>query len=267
MEKNEDLKKEVHSFWNAQSCGTQFTDKEKYTKQFFEEIEKDRYAKEPEILEFAEFESGKGNKVLEVGVGAATDFMNWAKNGAELYGIDLTSEAVGHAEHRLELYGLKAKYIKVADAENLPFEADFFDIVYSWGVIHHSPDTPKALKEIIRVLKPGGKAKLMVYNRKSILAYAFWLKHAGFKFKWGQSVADVLWNKMESYGTKGYTIEEIKELVKDEGLNSVKVKTVITYYDKLKRFNKLMQVMASIILKFVNKKTVGWFLTIEFTKN
>jgi len=266
MEKNEDLKKEVHSFWNAQSCGTQFSDKEKYTKDFFEEIEKDRYAKEPEILEFADFKSGKEKKVLEVGFGAATDFMNWAKNGAKLYGIDLTVEALSHAKHRLELYGLKAEEIKVADAENLPFDDDFFDIVYSWGVIHHSPNTPKALKEVIRVLKPGGKAKLMVYNRKSILAYVFWMKHAGLKFKWGQSVADVLWNKMESYGTKGYTIEEIQDLLKDEELNSVKVKTVITYYDKLKRFNKLMQIMAAIILKLVNKKTTGWFLTIEFSK-
>ena len=168
MKRNEELKMEVHSFWNAQSCGTQFTDKEKYTKDFFDEIEKDRYAKEPEILKFAEFKSGKGKKVLEVGVGAATDFMNWAKCGAELYGIDLTIEAVDHAKQRLELYGLQAECIKVADAENLPFESDFFDIVYSWGVIHHSPDTPKALKEIIRVLKPSGKAKLMVYNRKSV---------------------------------------------------------------------------------------------------
>lgn len=264
--KNEQLKEEVHNFWNKQSCGTQFTDKEKYSKEFFEEIELDRYAKEPEILSFAQFNSGKGKKVLEVGVGAATDFLQWAKNGAELYGIDLTPEAVAHAQHRLGLYGCSAQEIKVADAENLPFDDDFFDIVYSWGVIHHSPDTPKALKEIIRVLKPAGKAKLMVYNRKSVLAYVFWVKHAGLKFKWNQSVADVLWNKMESYGTKGYTIEEIKALLKNENIKDLEVKTVITYYDKLKRFNKLMQYFSKVLLLFMDKKNAGWFLTIEFTK-
>lgn len=266
MMKNEELKEEVHNFWNKQSCGTQFSNKEKYTKEFFEEIEKDRYSKEPEILSFADFKSGKNKKVLEVGVGAATDFLQWAKNGAELYGIDLTPEAVAYAQHRLELYHCSAKDIKVADAENLPFDDNFFDIVYSWGVIHHSPDTPKALKEIIRVLKPEGKAKLMVYNRKSVLAYVFWVKHALLKLKWNQSVADVLWNKMESYGTKGYTIDEIKALLKDANIKDLEVKTVITYYDKLKRFNPLMQNIAKLFLFLMNKKTAGWFLTIEFTK-
>ncbi len=264
--KNEALKEEVHNFWNKQSCGTQFSDKEKYSKEFFEEIELDRYTKEPEILSFADFKSGKDKKVLEVGVGAATDFLQWAKNGAELYGIDLTPEAVSHAEHRLQLYNLAAKEIRVSDAENLPFQDNFFDIVYSWGVIHHSPDTPKALSEIIRVLKPSGKAKLMVYNRKSVLAYVFWIKHAGLKLKWNQSVADVLWNKMESFGTKGYTIEEAQELLKGKNVKDVEIKTVITYYDKLKRFNKFMQLFSSILLMLMNKKKAGWFLTIEFTK-
>lgn len=264
--KNEALKEEVHNFWNKQSCGTQFSDKEKYSKEFFEEIELDRYTKEPEILSFADFKSGKDKKVLEVGVGAATDFLQWAKNGAELYGIDLTPEAVSHAEHRLQLYNLAAKEIRVSDAENLPFQDNFFDIVYSWGVIHHSPDTPKALSEIIRVLKPGGKTKLMVYNRKSVLAYVFWIKHAGLKLKWNQSVADVLWNKMESFGTKGYTIEEAQELLKGKNVKDVEIKTVITYYDKLKRFNKFMQLFSSILLMLMNKKKAGWFLTIEFTK-
>ena len=263
---NKDLKEKVQSYWNSQTCGTQFTDKEKYTKEFFEEIEKDRYEKEPEILPFAQFHSGQGKNVLEVGVGAATDFLQWAKGGANLYGIDLTPEAVEYAKHRLELYGLKAKDIKVADAENLPFENDFFEIVYSWGVIHHSPDTAKAMKEIIRVLKPGGKAKIMIYNRKSILAYFFWIKHALLKLKWNQSVQDVLWNKMESFGTKGYTINEVKQLLQNESIKDLEVKTVITYYDKLKKFNKVMQFFAKIMLAFMDRKKAGWFLTIEFTK-
>lgn len=263
---NKELKEEVHSYWNKQSCGTQFSDKDKYTKEYYEEIEKDRYSKEPEIVEFARFHEGKGKKVLEVGVGAATDFLQWAKNGAELYGIDLTEEAIGHATHRLELYGLKPKELKVSDAENQPFDNDSFDLVYSWGVIHHSPDTPKAFKEIIRVLKPGGKARIMVYNRKSILAYFFWVKHALLKFKWNLTVDEVLWNHMESFGTKGYTRNEIKELLSQEGIEDLNVKTIITYYDRLKRFNKGMQLVASLVLSIVNKKERGWFLTVEFTK-
>lgn len=263
---NKELKSEVHNYWNKQTCGTQFTKKEKYTKEFFEEIEADRYSKEPEIIEFADFKSGNGKKVLEVGVGAATDFLQWAKNGAILYGIDLTPEAVAYAEHRLKLYNLSAIEIKVSDAENLPFEDNFFDIVYSWGVLHHSPDTPKALSEIIRVLKPGGKAKIMVYNRKSALAYIFWIKHAGLKLKWNLSVADILWNKMESFGTKGYTTDEALELLKGKNVDTIKIATTITFYDKLKRFNIFMQLFAKLVLLLMDSKKAGWFLTIEFNK-
>lgn len=263
---NRELKDKVESFWNNQTCGTQFSDKEKYSKEFFEEIENDRYSKEPEILEFADFKSGKNKRVLEVGVGAATDFLQWGKNGAELYGIDLTEEAVKYAENRLSLYNIKAQEIKVADAENLKFNDNFFDIVYSWGVIHHSPDTPKALKEIIRVLKPGGQAKIMVYNRKSILAYFFWIKHAGLKLKWSMSVDDVLWNKMESYGTKGYTIEEMNNLLKDEPIENIEIETIVTYYDRLKRFNSFFQFIASVVIGVLDTTNRGWFLTIKFNK-
>lgn len=267
MDNNKELKNKVREYWDNETCGTKNTKKEKYTKEFYEEIEKDRYKKEPEILEFADFKSGKDKKVLEIGIGAATDFLQWARNGAKLYGIDLTPEAVKYAEKRLELYNLKAVDIKVSDAENLDFESNFFDIVYSWGVIHHSPNTIQALKEIIRVLKPGGNAKLMIYNSKSLLAYFFWFKHAFLKFKWNLSIEDVIWNHMESIGTKAYSVDQVKEILKKEkDITNIKVGTYITYYDRLKKFNVFFQWIASLVLLFVNKEKAGWFLTIKFTK-
>ena len=165
----DNLKNDVREFWDEKPCGTHTSDKERYTKEYFEEIENKRYSMQPEIFSFAQFSRFKDKKLLEVGVGAGSDFLQWVRAGTKAYGIVLTDEAVQHVKHRLSLYGLEAEQIITADSENLPFEDDTFDIVYSWGVIHHTPDTEKAMKEIIRVCKSGGKCKVMIYHRKSLL--------------------------------------------------------------------------------------------------
>lgn len=263
---NTDLKDQVRDFWDNETCGTFLTDKEKFTKEYFEEIEQIRYDMQPEIHEFAEFHKSKNKKILEIGVGAGTDFLQWVRSGAIAYGLDLTEQAIEHVKHRLSLYNLKAEQFKTGDAENLPFEDNFFELVYSWGVIHHTPDTPKAFHEIVRVLQPGGKAKIMIYHRKSILAYLFWIKHALLKGKLNKTVADVLWEHMESIGTKAYTIREVREILKDERIEGLKVYSVLTYYDKLLRFGKPMQLAASVLAKLFGGDKVGWFLLVEFKK-
>lgn len=263
---NPELKNQVRDFWDNETCGTFLTDKDKFTKDYFEEIEQIRYEMQPEIHKFADFKNGNGKKLLEVGVGAGTDFLQWVRSGAIAYGVDLTPQAIAHVEHRLSLYGLSAQEFKVADAENLPFENDFFDLVYSWGVIHHTPDTPKAFREIVRVLKPGGNAKIMIYHRKSILAYFFWIKHALLKGKLNKSVADVLWENMESIGTKAYTKDEVQDILKNEPISELRISSVLTYYDKLLRFNKLMQFTAKIAAALFGGDKAGWFMLIEFTK-
>lgn len=259
------LKNEVKSYWNNQACGTFDVDKSKFTKEYFDEIEEKRYKREPEILEFANFPSAKGKKMLEVGLGAGTDFINWVRNGANAYGIDLTDESISHVKHRLELEGLEANFA-VGDSENLPFEDNTFEFVYSWGVIHHTPDTPKAFREIYRVLKPGGNTKIMIYNRKSMLAYFFWIKHAFLKGKWGMSINQALFDNMESAGTKGYTIDETKEILKDLPMKDLKIGTYYTYYDRLERFNPIFRAVAKFISLFIDKSKRGWFLTVEYTK-
>jgi ubiquinone/menaquinone biosynthesis C-methylase UbiE len=260
------LKEELKNFWNSQTCGTATIDKEKFTLEYFEEIEEHRYDLQPEIFNFAQFTRFHNKRLLEVGVGAGTDFIQWVRAGAECYGIDLTPEAIEHVQRRLELYELTCKDLRVADAENLPYVDNYFDIVYSWGVIHHSPNTIKALEEIIRVLKPGGKAKIMIYNRKSLLAFFFWFKHAFLKFRPWKSISWVLWNHMESIGTKGYTIKEFLKILEKYNLSESKVSTIFTYYDKLARFNFIFRKISKIISALIGREKIGWFLTITFTK-
>lgn len=261
-----ELKEEVRKYWDNEACGTFLTNKEKFTLDYFNEIESSRYELIPEIHSFAQFTRFNGQKVLEVGVGASTDFIQWVRAGAIAYGIDLTQEAISHAQHRLDLYNLKAEDIRVADAENLPYVDNNFDLVYSWGVIHHSPNTIKALEEIIRVLRPGGKAKIMIYNRHSILSFLFWVKHALLKLRPWKSIAWVLWHKMESLGTKAYTINEFEAILTKYPVKNANVSSIFSYYDKMGSHSKLLQIASSILSSFVNRERTGWFLTIEFEK-
>lgn len=262
----QELKSQVQKFWNDDVCGTWEIDEEKFTREYFESIEEHRYKLQPEIFAFAQFPRFHGQKLLEVGVGAGTDFIQWVRSGTRAYGIDLTEEAVAHVQHRLKLYNLQAQEVKVGDAENIDYPDNEFDIVYSWGVIHHSPDTLKALSEIVRVLKPGGRAKIMVYHRNSLLARLFWVKHALLKFRPWKSVSWVLWHYMESIGTKAYSVKEMEKILESHPVENVVVKPLYSFYDRLGRFNKLFQKAAKILTAIFGREKIGWFLTFEFTK-
>jgi ubiquinone/menaquinone biosynthesis C-methylase UbiE len=231
---DEALKGEVREFWNKQSCDTDRTSLPKFSKEYFDDIEAFRYYDQPFIHQFAQFSRYHGKKVLEVGFGAATDFVQWARAGARLTGIDLTPEAFEHARHRLEVYGLpQPEGFRVGDAENLPFESNTFDLGYSFGVLHHTPDTIKAIGEVVRVVKPGGEIKIMIYNRRSIYAINTWVRHALMKGKPFKSVAWALWNHMESVGTKSYTRAEVASIFSKLPVTRVTCKTEITAADFL----------------------------------
>ena len=163
---DEQLKERVRTFWQAHPCGTKFSDAEIGTRAFFERIEAHRYEKEWHIPAAANFANTRGLKVLEIGCGLGTDGAQFAKAGADYTGVDLTNAAIELARKRFELFGLTGKF-QVADAENLEFPDESFDVVYSHGVLHHTPDIDAAVQEIHRVLKPGGRAIVMLYHRGS----------------------------------------------------------------------------------------------------
>jgi SAM-dependent methyltransferase len=166
IDSNADLKQRVRAFWQAHPCGTKFSDAEMGTPEFFERVEAHRYTKEWHIPEAADFAGARGLRVLEIGCGLGTDGAQFAQAGADYTGIDLTEAAIELARKRFELSGLSGEF-RVADAENLDFADDSFDRVYSHGVLHHTPDTARAISEIHRVLKPNGQAIVMLYHRGS----------------------------------------------------------------------------------------------------
>jgi SAM-dependent methyltransferase len=165
-EADQNLKERVRAFWQAHPCGTKFADAEPGSRLFFERVEEHRYRTEWHIPAAADFAGARGLSVLEIGCGLGTDGAQFARAGANYTGVDLTEAAVELARRRFELFDLPGMF-RTADAENLDFADDTFDLVYSHGVLHHTPDTERAVREVHRVLKPGGRAVVMLYHRDS----------------------------------------------------------------------------------------------------
>lgn len=162
----EELKAHVRDFWQANPCGSKFAREEIGTREFFEAVERHRYKTEWHIPEVVDFPRWRDKDVLEVGCGVGTDAINFAREGAHYTGVDLTTASIDLVAGRFEIEGLKAN-LRVADAEALPFGDDSFDLAYSHGVLHHTPDTQRAIDELHRVLRPGGTAMVMLYHRNS----------------------------------------------------------------------------------------------------
>jgi SAM-dependent methyltransferase len=222
-------KTSVREFWDGASCGEELllTDA---SKPGYEAQRAERYRLEPYIAEFANFGGSKGLRVLEIGVGLGADHQSYAEAGAELYGIDLTPRGVEHTRRRLSLFGLTS-HLSVGDAEQLGFPDDFFDIVYSWGVLHHTPDTGKAFQEVLRVLKCGGCARLMIYSKWSLVGLMLWVRYGLLRGRPFMRLEEVYATYLESPGTKAYTIAGARQLC--TGFRTVDIRTVLTHGDLL----------------------------------
>ncbi|MGN6555784.1 MAG: class I SAM-dependent methyltransferase [Verrucomicrobiota bacterium] len=263
------LKNEVKAFWNQQSCDTWHTGEGKFTREYFEQIEQWRYRDQPFIHSFAQFSRYHGKRVLEVGFGAGTDFIQWLRAGAIASGVDLTEEGLANLTHRINAYNLpKPESLQVADAENLPFASNTFDLGYSWGVLHHTPDTEKAIAELVRVVKAGGEIKIMLYNRRALITFKHWVKYALLKGQPWKSFRWTLWHHMESIGTKGYTKAEILRMLSPLGLTDIRIENYVTSWDRTLLENKPVPV-ADALLNFVANLTgtrLGFFSGISARK-
>lgn len=222
-------KESVKDFWNEASCGEELYLKG-FSKRDYLLHSNKRYELEPEILEFAEFNKFFNKRTLEIGIGLGADHQKLAESGAILYGIDLTERAIMHTKKRFEIFGLSST-LQVADAENLPFSDNSFDMVYSWGVLHHSPNTVKAVSEVRRVLNIGGTAKIMIYHKYSIVGFMLWVRYGLLRFKPNTSLETIYDKYLESPGTKAYSVDDVPNLF--QGFEIIDVKTHLTHGDLL----------------------------------
>jgi ubiquinone/menaquinone biosynthesis C-methylase UbiE len=161
---------DVRKYWDDRPCNIRHSLKPIGSREYFDEVEARKYFVEPHIPGFAEFERWSGKRVLEVGCGIGTDSINFARAGAQLTAVDLSGESLRIARERASVMGVEDRIEFVqADAEELTsaVSGGQYDLIYSFGVIHHTPRPEAALAEMRRLAAPEGTLKLMVYHRHS----------------------------------------------------------------------------------------------------
>jgi 2-polyprenyl-3-methyl-5-hydroxy-6-metoxy-1,4-benzoquinol methylase len=212
---------DVQQYWDARPCNIRHSPKPVGSKEYFDEVEARKYLVEPHIPAFADFERWSGKRVLEVGCGIGTDSINFARVGADLTAVELSGESLSIAAQRAEVMGVadRIRFVQ-ANAEELTsaLEEEPFDLVYSFGVVHHTPHPERALAEMRALTAPGGILKLMVYHRRSWKVFWIVAAHGRGRF-WN---ADELIAKHSEAETGcpvtfGYTRGQARELVEHCG--------------------------------------------------
>ena len=162
------LEQEIKDYWNNQPCNVKHGTSEVGTREFFNEVTAKRFRAEPHNLDFPQFHQYRGKRVLEIGCGIGTDAQQFAQNGAHYVGIDLSDESLTLAKQRFEVFDLKGDFYNI-DMTNLNElkKLGTFDLVYSYGVIHHFPNIEKIITNVHTVLNTGGEFKFMVYAKNS----------------------------------------------------------------------------------------------------
>jgi len=246
-------KNQVAQFWDSKPCGTLGIVPENPALEYFINIKNRRYKLEPFIFDFARFNKWKDKKVLEIGCGIGIDGLEFVMAGADYTGIDISEKSLDLAKKYFELNNKKGNLI-IADAEKLSFADNSFDLVYSWGVLHHTPDIKQALKEVYRVLKPKGEICIMVYNRHSLVAIQLYLLYGLLKCRPFINFKELFAKYHESPGTKALTIKEIKGLL--SSFKNVKIKKMVTPYDLRIGKNLYLSLLRKFIPSFCGFFTV-----------
>jgi len=163
----EEKQGQVQQFWNNKPCGSDMSRHDPRERNYYEEIQEERYRYQYHIPAILDWVQWNGKNVLEIGTGVGTDARQIIARGGEYTGINVDNGSVEATKRALEVFGLSGKVVQ-SSATDIFFGDCSVDVVYSFGVLHHIPDVGKAVSEIDRVLKPGGELLVMLYNRNSI---------------------------------------------------------------------------------------------------
>jgi SAM-dependent methyltransferase len=159
----------IARYWNDRIHDLEMTEHPVGSREFFDDLDDYRFDKLHYLPKLVDFSAYRGRELLEVGCGIGTDLVRFARGGAIVTGIDLSSTAIDLAKRNFALHGLQPRALDVANGEALPFPDASFDVVYGHGVIQYTADPERLIRECHRVLRPGGDGIFMVYNRWSWL--------------------------------------------------------------------------------------------------
>jgi|UniRef100_A0A6C0CBT6 2-polyprenyl-3-methyl-5-hydroxy-6-metoxy-1,4-benzoquinol methylase len=262
MTENKDAIKEIEiitNYWNNCPCNLNHSMKEIGTKDYFDEVENKKHFVEPHILEFADFSKWKHKKVLEIGCGIGTASVNFIRNGANYTGLELSDKSLELTKQRLHIYNLNGLLYNLNAENNIDFLGlESYDLIYSFGVIHHSPNPEKIIKNAYNLLKPGGTLKIMVYAENS----------------WKKMLID---NERQQYEAQNgcplaytYTNNQIYDLLKD--YKNIQIKQTHIFPYKIEDYKKgiyikedWIEAMSEHLFKILEEK-LGWHLCVTCNK-
>jgi 2-polyprenyl-3-methyl-5-hydroxy-6-metoxy-1,4-benzoquinol methylase len=246
----------VKEYWDRQPCNVRHSDHLRGTREYFDQVELRKFQAEPHILNFSEFSRWRDQAVLEIGCGIGTAAVNFARFGARYTGVELSGESLALTQQRFDVYGLRGQFYQ-GNAEQL---ADFlpqhqFDLVYSWGVIHHTPNPDLVVQHVANYLKPGGTFKVMVYAQNSWKNYMI---EAGLdqpEAQWGCPVVHT------------YTAETVTDLLgSDFAIETIEQDHIFPYeIDAYKRKEYVLQPWFQHMPKqmfTVLERHLGWHLMV-----
>lgn len=168
----------IKDYWNNRPCNINHSKKEFLSKEYFDEVETKKYFVEPHIPKFAEFDKWKGKKVLEIGCGIGTDSINFARAGADLTIIEFSDVSLDICKKRFEIFGLSAKFY-CGDAEQIDIiiPTQQFDLIYSFGVLHHTPNPENVYRKLSGYMGPSSELRIMVYSKVSWKLFWLMIEH------------------------------------------------------------------------------------------
>jgi ubiquinone/menaquinone biosynthesis C-methylase UbiE len=209
---------DVKDYWNRRPCNIRHSPKDVGTREYFEEVKARKYFVEPHIPGFAEFERWNGKRVLEIGCGIGTDTISFAEHGARVTAVDLSEKSIALARQRAEVYGQQdsVEFYNGNSEELSSFvPVSTYDLVYSFGVIHHTPHPERVLNQIRKYMSAETELRLMVYSKASYKLFQI-MREEGV---WDLSRLDELIarNSEAQTGcpvTYTYTYDEARELLK-----------------------------------------------------
>jgi len=262
----------VKKFWDARPCNIRNSPGEIGSRQYFDEVEERKYFVEPHIPRFADFERWQGKKVLEIGCGIGTDTINFARHGADVTAVELSAKSLEVARKRAEVYGLQ-DHIQFyqGDAEKL---ADFvpvqpYDLVYSFGVIHHTPHPEQIVEQVRRYVRSGSTVKIMVYHRSAWKL--FWIVLTYGKGQFWRLAELVARNSEAETGcpiTYTFTRRGMRELLEPHGLQVTDMQVEHVFSYRIPDYVKYRYVrvwyfrwMPAPLFRWLEKR-LGWHLCV-----
>jgi 2-polyprenyl-3-methyl-5-hydroxy-6-metoxy-1,4-benzoquinol methylase len=217
----------VREYWNRRPCNVRHSQRPVGSREYFDEVEARKYFVEPHIPGFADFEQWRDKRVLEIGCGIGTDTINFARHGADLTVAELSDESMKIAQQRASVFGLSDRIaFHYGNAEELAsfVPVDEHDLIYSFGVIHHSPHPERILEQATRYARPGSTLKVMVYNRRSWKVLWMVLKYGRGNFaRTRDLIAEHSEAQTGSPVTYAYTKRELRAMLARHGFHVTEI--------------------------------------------